>query len=58
MAHSIYDRWLWFGAGVFFVVALTSIRYAVSDIIQLTELDPNEETHDEGDEVKQPEDCK
>ena len=40
MASRLEDRWLWLGLGVFFFVAAKGIKYALTDIVRLTELDP------------------
>ncbi|CAK4032756.1 Hypothetical predicted protein [Lecanosticta acicola] len=54
MAHTISDRWLWLGFGIFFLAALKGVQYAISDIIRLTELKPQASLDDDGD--KDPED--
>lgn len=43
MAPQISDRWLWLGAGLIFFLAAKGIRYAISDIVQLIELEPTED---------------
>ncbi|TKA83742.1 hypothetical protein B0A55_00083 [Friedmanniomyces simplex] len=37
------DRYLWLGFGVFFVAAAYGTRYALTDIVQLTQLEPLKE---------------
>lgn len=50
-ATRIDDRWLWFGAGIFFFCAVKGIRYALTDMVRLTELDryPKNKPDREGD---------
>ncbi|USW54209.1 hypothetical protein Slin15195_G075280 [Septoria linicola] len=40
MASRLDDRWLWLGAGVFFLAAASYIKHALTHIVHLTELDP------------------
>lgn len=52
MPPRIDDRWLWLGFGVFFLVAVRGIRYAITDVVQLTELEryPDESKDEKKDE--------
>jgi hypothetical protein len=58
MATRIDDRWLWLGFSVIFVLAATGIRHAVTDIVQLTRLDPKEDDKGQGKNDECPEDSK
>ncbi len=42
MSRHLDDRYLWIGFGIFFVAAAYGIRYAITDIVQLTQLEPFE----------------
>ena len=47
MSPRIDDRWLWFGFGVFFLLAAKGVRYAIEDTIRLTKLERyDDETND------------
>ena len=53
MPPRIDDRWLWLGFGIFIFVAARGMRYAIEDIVQLTQLEPsrNESQNNEKDEL-------
>lgn len=55
MAHTISDRWLWLGVGIAFFIAVKGIKYAISDIVNITQLPPDKQDSDE-EETKYPED--
>ena len=56
MPLQIGDRYLWLGFGVFIFFAAQGIRYAISDMVRLTEIDPYQyEPRNKKDD--QPEDC-
>ena len=40
MPPRIDDRWLWVGFGIFAFFAVKGIRYAIADLIHLTNKDP------------------
>ena len=42
MSRHLDDRYVWLGFGIFFVAAAYGIRYAITDIVQLTVLVPFE----------------
>jgi len=55
MSRHLDDRYLWLSFGVFFVAAAYGIRYAITDIVRLTRLEPPEE---QANSIKEtPEDC-
>ncbi|KAK0309399.1 hypothetical protein LTR01_004506 [Friedmanniomyces endolithicus] len=43
MSRHLDDRYLWLSFGIFFVAAAYGIRYAITDIVRLTRLEPPEE---------------
>ncbi|GIZ43747.1 hypothetical protein CKM354_000696300 [Cercospora kikuchii] len=55
MATRIDDRWLWLGVGVFFYFAAKYVKYAVTDIVRLTELDPAQFPANDADHGAHPE---
>lgn len=56
MSHRIDDRWLWLGVGIGLVVAFKGIKYAITDIVRLTQVKPLGKDQDE-ELQRQPEDC-
>ena len=48
-ASSLQDRWIWAGAIAFFTVAAIGIRYAIHDIVRLTEIEPIKPSPSKGD---------
>ena len=58
MAPKIDDRWLWLGFGVFIFFAAKGIRYAITDIVQLTKLDAFDCDSKDQNKDEQPEDSK
>ena len=40
MTSRIHDRWLWLGLGIFVFFAAKGIRYAITDVVRLTKIDP------------------
>ena len=40
MAPKIDDRWAWLGFGIFLFFAAKGIRYAIEDLVRLSEIDP------------------
>lgn len=57
MAHTISDRWLWLGVGIAFYMAVKGIKYAISDVVNITQLPPDKQESDE-EETKFPEDSR
>ena len=55
MALRLDDRYLWLGFGVFFVAAAYGVRYAITDLLDLTEVEPAIPAEEKGKEEK-PED--
>ncbi|KXT10685.1 hypothetical protein AC579_4773 [Pseudocercospora musae] len=55
MAHRIDDKWLWFAFGLFAFFAAKGVRYAVKDIVRLTELDADQYP-DQKEDARHPED--
>ena len=56
MPPKIDDRWLWIGFGVFLFFATKGIRYAMTDVVRLTEIDPYQYDF-QHERKEQPEDC-
>ena len=56
MSHRIDDRWLWLSVGIGLVVAFKGIKYAITDIVRLTQVKPLGKDQDE-ELQRQPEDC-
>lgn len=57
MAHTISDRWLWLGVGIAIFIAVKGIKYAISDIVNITQLPLDKQDPDE-EETKFPEDSR
>lgn len=58
MVRRVDDRWLWLGFGVTIICAIKRIRYAISDIVDLTAIDPHPDEPKPKKHEEQPEDCK
>ena len=56
MSHQIDDRWFWLGVGISLIVAFKGIKYAITDIVRLTQVKPLGKDQDE-ELQRQPEDC-
>ena len=56
MSRRIDDRWLWLGVGIGLVAAFKGIKYAITDVVRLTQVEPLGKDQDE-ELQRQPEDC-
>ncbi|KAK3714672.1 hypothetical protein LTR37_007652 [Vermiconidia calcicola] len=56
MVPTVDDRWLWLGFGIIIICAVKGIRYAVSDIVDLTAIDPYPDEPKPKKHEEQPED--